>query len=342
MIRLPCYLTEKSKLLFPKPCNYSIIDDSGFVPINTYVTDGDIIIGKTIPIRSNSEYKYRDSSISIRYNEEGYIDDNYINTNADGYKFCKVRIRSIRIPMIGDKFSSRHGQKGTVGMIYPEEDMPFTKDGIKPDIIINPHAVPSRMTIAQLVECILGKTCATLGCVGDATAFNKVNVHNITKILETQGFEGTGNEVLYNGFNGEQMKTSIFFGPTYYQKLKHMSRDKIHSRAGGPVVSMTRQPAEGRSSHGGLRFGEMERDCMIAHGSAMFLKERLLDVSDKYCIYVCKLCGLIATSNPVKGVYECKKCNNYGDFSKCYLPYACKLLFQELQCMSIYPRIQLE
>ena len=333
---------DVSKLLFPKPCNYSILDDNGFVPKNTYVTDGDIIIGKTIPIKSNSEYKYRDSSVAIKYSEEGYIDNHYINTNSDGYKFCKVKIRSIRIPMIGDKFSSRHGQKGTVGMIYPEEDMPFSKDGIKPDIIINPHAVPSRMTIAQLVECILGKSCTKLGCVGDATAFNKISVENVSKILESQGFEGNGNEVLYNGINGEQIKTSIFMGPTFYQKLKHMSRDKIHSRSAGPVVSMTRQPAEGRSSHGGLRFGEMERDCMIAHGAASFLKERLLDVSDKYGIYICKLCGLIATSNPSKQLYECKNCNNYSDFSKVYIPYACKLLFQELQCMSIYPRIQLK
>ena len=131
-------------------------------------------------------------------------------------------------------------------------------------------------------------------------------------------------------------------GPTYYQKLKHMSRDKVHSRSGGPVVSMTRQPSEGRSSHGGLRFGEMERDCMIAHGSSYFLKERLLDVSDKYGVYICKKCGLIATANPTNKLYECKKCDNYGDFAKCYIPYACKLLFQELQTMSIYPRIQLE
>ena len=330
------------QLLYPKPCNYSKLDDNGFVPKNTYVTDGDIIIGKVIPIKGHKEYKYRDSSVNIRYSEEGYIDDKYVNTNSEGYKFCKVKIRSIRIPTIGDKLSSRHGQKGTIGMVYPQEDMPFSKNGITPDIIINPHAIPSRMTIAQLVECILGKSCASLGCLGDATAFNRINVESITKILQTQGFEGKGNEVLYSGFNGEQMKTSIFMGPTYYQKLKHMSCDKIHSRSGGPVVSMTRQPSEGRSSHGGLRFGEMERDCMIAHGASAFLKERLMDVSDKYSVYICNQCGLIANANTQKQSYECKKCNNYGDFYKCYLPYSCKLLFQELQCMSIYPRIMLK
>jgi DNA-directed RNA polymerase II subunit RPB2 len=333
---------QLDKLLFPKPCNYDKLNDDGFIDKNTYVSDGDIIVGKVIPIKGNKEYNYRDASTNIRTNEEGYIDSNYISTNADGYKFSKVRIRSIRIPNIGDKFSSRHGQKGTIGMIYPEEDMPFTKDGIKPDLIMNPHAVPSRMTIAQLIECILGKTCAELGCLGDATAFNRVNVNEISKILENQGFEGKGNEVLYSGFNGEQLKTSIFFGPTYYQKLKHMSGDKIHSRSSGPIVSMTRQPAEGRSSHGGLRFGEMERDCMISHGTSSFVRERLMDVSDKYCMYICNRCGLSSTSNPDKQLYECKKCNNYGDFSKSYIPYSCKLLFQELQCMSIYPRIKFE
>ena len=330
------------KLLYPKPCNYDKLGEDGFVPKNTYVTDGDVIIGKVIPIKANKQYNYKDSSVNIRYSEEGYIDDKYINTNSEGYKFCKVRIRSIRKPTIGDKLSSRHGQKGTIGMVYPQEDMPFSKDGITPDIIINPHAVPSRMTIAQLVECILGKSCAELGCVGDATAFNRINVNNISNILEEQGFEGNGNEVLYSGLNGEQLKTSIFMGPTYYQKLKHMSCDKVHSRAGGPVVSMTRQPSEGRSSHGGLRFGEMERDCMIAHGASSFLKERLMDVSDKYSVYVCNLCGLVASADTKKNMYSCKKCDNYGDFSKCYIPYSCKLLFQELQCMSIYPRIQLK
>ena len=330
---------DTSKLLFPKPCDYSKLCNDGFVPKNTFVSNGDIIIGKVMPLKNNPEYKYRDSSINIRNNEEGYIDDNYIDTNGDGYKFSKVRIRSIRIPNIGDKFSSRHGQKGTMGMIYREEDMPFTKDGIKPDIIMNPHAVPSRMTIAQLLECILGKTCSMKGNLGDGTAFNRIDVHDIAEVLEENGYQGHGNEVLYSGFNGEQIKTSIFIGPTYYQKLKHMSSDKIHSRSGGPVVSMTRQPAEGRSSHGGLRFGEMERDCMIAHGASSFLKERLMEVSDKYTVFICEKCGIISTGNPNKQLYECKKCNNYSNFSQVYIPYSCKLLIQELQCMSIMPRM---
>ena len=227
-------------------------------------------------------------------------------------------------------------------MIYNQCDMPFSENGIVPDIIINPHAVPSRMTIAQLIECILGKACSMLGYEGDGTGFNQTVVEDIIRVLESCGHEGMGNEVMYNGLTGEQMHTQIFMGPTYYQRLKHMSADKIHSRSSGPVVSMTRQPAEGRASHGGLRFGEMERDCMIAHGSASMLKERLLDVSDKYGVYICNHCKTLTSGNEDKDIYECKSCQNLGDFTKCYIPYSCKLLFQELMTMSMGPRLLTE
>ena len=330
---------EKDKLLYPKPANYDKLEQNGFIKPNTHVNSDDIIIGKIIPMKNNPTYKYRDCSTTIRTNEKGVIDHNYIDTNGDGYRFCNIRMRTTKIPQIGDKFSSRHGQKGTVGMTYLHEDMPYSKNGVVPDIIINPHAIPSRMTIAQLIECILGKSCVELGYCGDGTGFNGTKIEDVIAILESCGHEGTGNEVLYNGISGEQMKTSIFMGPTYYQRLKHMSADKVHSRASGPIVSMTRQPAEGRISHGGLRFGEMERDCMIAHGSASFLKERLMDVSDKYSVFICNECNMIATGNPHKNIYECKKCRNYGNFTKVYIPYACKLLLQELTTMSIGPRI---
>jgi DNA-directed RNA polymerase II subunit RPB2 len=328
-----------SELLFPKPCNYSKLEKDGFVKKDTKIENNDIIIGKVMPVKNNKDYKFRDSSTQIKNNETGYIDSNYVSINSEGYRFCKVKIRSPRTPEIGDKFSSRHGQKGTVGMTYPHEDMPFTKDGIVPDIIINPHAVPSRMTIAQLIECIMGKSCSLLGYEGDGTGFNNTNIEDVIKVLESQGFDGRGNEVLYGGINGEQMKTTIFMGPTYYQRLKHMSGDKVHSRASGPIVAMTRQPSEGRANHGGLRFGEMERDCMISHGSSYFLKERLIDVSDKYTVYICNKCNLIITGNKEETIYECKKCRNYSNFTKIYIPYACKLLFQELMCMSIGPRM---
>ena len=332
---------ELDNVLFPKHKNYEKLNQNGFVDKNEYVTDNDIIIGKIMPIKGNA-YKYRDTSINVKNNEDGYVDKNYINTNGDGFKFCKVRIRSTRIPEIGDKFSSRHGQKGTCGMIYDQCDMPFTKDGIVPDIIVNPHAIPSRMTIAQLLECILGKTVVNYGYNGDSTVFQDTNINDIGKSLESLGFEKNGNEVMYSGITGEQLKTSIFIGPTYYQRLKHMSGDKVHSRSSGPVVSMTRQPAEGRSSHGGLRFGEMERDCMIAHGSSGFLKERLIDVSDKFTVYICNECGSFATATPKLNEYKCNHCNNYSVFSKINIPYAGKLLFQELQSMSIMPRFKIK
>jgi DNA-directed RNA polymerase II subunit RPB2 len=330
---------DKDRLLFPKPCNYDKLTENGTVEPNTYVSSDDIIIGKTMPLsEKKKDYLYRDSSTSPRSNESGFIDDNLFGINNDGFRFCNTRLRKTKIPQIGDKFSSRHGQKGTCGMVYLQEDMPRTKEGIVPDIIMNPHAVPSRMTIAQLLECILAKTCCQHGYDGDGTGFNQTDVKDIIRSLESGGYEGTGNEVLYDGFTGEQLKTSIYIGPTYYQRLKHMSADKIHSRANGPVVSMTRQPAEGRMSHGGLRFGEMERDCMIAHGASYFLKERLMDVSDKYSVYICNDCKMICTGNNKENIYECKKCSNYGDFTKIYIPYACKLLFQELMAMSIGPR----
>ena len=330
---------DMNKLLHPKPCNYDKLNENGLVDKNTYVSSDDIIIGKTTPLmEKNKDYGYRDSSTAPRSNESGFIDDNMIGINNDGFRFCNTRIRKSKISQIGDKFSSRHGQKGTVGMVYRQEDMPRTKDGIVPDIIMNPHAVPSRMTIAQLLECILGKACTNYGYDGDGTGFNDTDVKDVIHTLEESGYEGTGNEVLYNGFSGEQLKTSIYIGPTYYQRLKHMSSDKIHSRASGPVVSMTRQPAEGRLSHGGLRFGEMERDCMIAHGASYFLKERLMDVSDKYSVTICNECKMICSGNHKDNIYECNKCNNYGNFTKIYIPYACKLFLQELMAMSIGPR----
>ena len=326
-----------------KPGVYDKLQENGFVPKNTYVDSNDVIIGKVMPIKNKNKQEkfiYRDISTFLRSNESGFIDEIYTERNGDGNKFCKVRVRTSRTPTIGDKFSSRHGQKGTCGMIVDEQDMPYTKDGIRPDIIVNPHAIPSRMTIAQLIECILGKTCSVVGGYGDGTSFMNTNVENVIRQLELNGLEGNGNEILYNGYSGKQMESKIFMGPTYYQRLKHMVEDKIHSRSTGPMVLLTRQPAEGRARDGGLRFGEMERDCMIAHGSLKFLKERMVDVSDNYRVFVCKKCGLISAVNPERNIYSCESCNNYVDFAEVRIPYACKLLIQELESMSIAPRFQ--
>jgi len=342
---------EEEKFMLPnrtytkgiKSGDYSKLDENGFAKKDSKMEGGDVIIGKVIPIKqtveaSKDRKKFRDNSTILRSNENGFIDNIYKSRNGEGYGFVKVRVRSERIPQIGDKFSSRHGQKGTVGMTYTQEDMPFTKDGISPDLIINPHAIPSRMTIGQLVEAIMGKTGVCLGKFGDSTPFTGLQVNDICELLSSCGFERNANEIMYNGRNGEQLKCSIFIGPTYYQKLKHMVDDKVHSRATGPLVLLTRQPSEGRSRDGGLRFGEMERDCMISHGAAGFLKERLMDVSDNYRVFICKKSGLIAAVNPDKNIYNSFS-ENTTSFSEIRIPYACKLLIQELQTMSISPRL---
>lgn len=325
--------------------NYDKVNAQGVIPENTLVENRDIIISKVLPIKDarndhTKRIKYEDQSrIHRTGGEETYIDKNYIERNGDGYNFCKVRLRTVRKPIIGDKFSSRHGQKGTIGNIIPECDMPFLPSGVKPDIIINPHAIPSRMTIAQLKETVLGKTLLELGLFGDGTSFGKFDIKDICKELQKVGYESNGNELLYNGLTGEQIETSIFVGPVFYQRLKHMVSDKHHSRSIGPMVNLTRQPAEGRSKDGGLRFGEMERDCMCSHGASRFTKERMYDVSDAFRAHVCKRCGLIAAYNDQMHIHYCKTCDNRIDFAYVELPYSCKLMFQELISMNIAPRI---
>ena len=324
--------------------NYDKINKQGVMDENELVEDKDIIIAKVVVIKEHKNdntklIKYEDQSKSHRTDEESYIDKNYIGRNGDGYNFCKVRIRTLRRPNIGDKFSSRHGQKGTIGNILEEEDIPFTKDGLRPDLIINPHAIPSRMTIAQIKETLLGKLLLELGLFGDGTSFGELDMNTLFKELNKCGYESKGNEILYDGKTGGQIETSIFMGPVYYQRLKHMVNDKQHSRCIGPMVNLTRQPAEGRSRDGGLRFGEMERDCMISHGASRFTRERMYDVSDKYSVHVCKKCGLIAIFNDKKHIHLCKNCDNRTEFSYVEIPFSCKLLFQELISMNIVPRI---
>jgi len=324
--------------------NYDKVNDNGVIPENTLVEDRDIIIAKVLPIKENRNnhtkvIKYEDQSRIYRTKEETFIDKNYIERNGDGYNFAKVRLRTVRKPVIGDKFSSRHGQKGTIGNIIPEADMPFTEEGMRPDIIINPHAIPSRMTIGQLKETVLGKVLLELGLFGDGTSFGDFEIKDICKELQKIGYESKGDEILYDGLNGEQIKTSIFIGPAFYQRLKHMVNDKQHSRSIGPMVNLTRQPAEGRSRDGGLRYGEMEKDAMVAHGASKFNKGRLYDASDAFTAHVCKKCGLLAAYNNKEHIHICKTCDNKTDFNKVDLPYACKLLFQELITMNIAPRI---
>jgi intein/homing endonuclease len=258
---------EPNKTKGLKMGNYNKVNSKGVIPENSLVENRDIIIAKVTPIKENRNdhtkvIKYEDQSKIYKTVEETYIDKNYIDRNGEGYNFAKVRLRTVRKPVIGDKFSSRHGQKGTVGNIIPECDMPYTANGLRPDIIINPHAIPSRMTIGQLKETVLGKVLVELGLFGDGTAFGDFDVKDICELLLKAGYEAHGNELLYNGLTGEQVECSVFIGPVFYQRLKHMVNDKAHSRSIGPMVNLTRQPAEGRSRDGGLRFGEMERDCL--------------------------------------------------------------------------------
>jgi len=334
--------------------NYDKLNADGFIPENSLVENRDVIIAKTIPIKENRNdptktVKYEDQSKTFRTTEETYIDKNYTGRNGDGYNFAKVRVRILRKPVFGDKFSSRHGQKGTCGNIIPECDMPFTKNGLRPDIIINPHAIPSRMTIGQLKETILGKVLLELGMFGDGTSFGNLDVKTITNELQKLGYESYGNELMYNGLTGEQIETSIYMGPVFYQRLKHMVNDKQHSRSIGPMVNLTRQPAEGRSRDGGFRIGEMERDVMIAHGMSRFCRERLYDVSDKYSVHVCKKCGMVASYNDGNKnrmyaaadftIHLCKTCDNKTDFARVEIPYAYKLMAQELQTINVVPRL---
>ncbi|EPR80086.1 DNA-directed RNA polymerase II complex subunit Rpb2 [Spraguea lophii 42_110] len=339
---------ERSEVTRMRNINYSKLDEDGLIEPGTRVVGDDVLIGKVVPIldpentdKANPIYIKKDSSTAMRPAETGVV-DTVVLTNREGYKFTKIKVRSCRIPQIGDKFASRHGQKGTIGMTLRQEEMPFTKEGLIPDVIMNPHAFPSRMSIGHLIECLLGKVSALSGEEGDGTPFSDVTVDEISEKLKSYGFHKRGVEVMYNGMTGRKLQAKIFVGPTYYQRLKHMVEDKIHARAKGPVQILTRQPLEGRGRDGGLRFGEMERDCIISHGASLFLKERLCDVSDAYRVAICNICGLLAISNHSKDYYFCKGCNNTTKISIVEVPYAFKLLLQELMAMNIAPRIRPE
>ena len=328
---------------------YGKLDDDGLVAPGTRVSGEDVLIGKTVPMDNNvgqpTKFTKRDVSTCMKASENGIVDNVLVSTTKEGYRFTKVRIRNVRIPQVGDKFASRHGQKGTIGMTYRQEDMPWTAEGIVPDIIVNPHAIPSRMTIAQLIECILGKVTVFQGCEGDATPFTDVTVEDISTRLHAMGYQKHGNEAIYQGHTGRPLCARVFIGPTFYQRLKHLVDDKVHSRARGPVAMLTRQPLEGRSRDGGLRMGEMERDCLITHGCANFMRDRFFCNSDQYRIHICERCGLTAQSNLKKMSYECRTPTCVGRPNKiCQIeiPYACKLLFQEMASMCISTRIYTE
>lgn len=331
---------------------YDKLDEEGFVKVGSYVKTNDVIIGKTVKLKdeiksiTGRRITHSDISVQVKQGDDGYIDKRIPgvgevkNFNADNNPFCKVRIAQLRKPVIGDKLASRHAQKATIGLVLPEEDMPFTDSGLIPDIVMNPHALPSRMTVGQFLECIFGKAACLQAEVKDATPFTHFNREEIGDVLESFGFERNGEEVMYNGYTGEMLNTTIFIGPVYYQRLKHMVKDKIHARATGRVNNLTKQSVEGRNQGGGLRLGEMERDVFISHGMPCFLKERFWDSSDGFRVFVGNESETMVVGNPNKDLYMYdNKMLNPEDVSEVQMPYAMKLLWQELTSMGIDFRI---
>jgi DNA-directed RNA polymerase II subunit RPB2 len=345
---------DPNKVIGIRHGSYDKLNPSGFVPEETVINNGDIILAKIKPIqqdiKTNSEKAFKDDSEVYKSHAPGVVDRIYTKIyNQDMFETRKMLVRAERIPHIGDKFCSRHGQKGTCGILLKASDMPHTRNGIRPDIIVNPNAIPSRMTIGQLIESLLGKKCALKREEADGTPFEPRNIDKVREELKELGYDEDGREYLYNGMTGERMEVRIFIGPTFYQRLKHMVQDKIHSRSRGPTTTLTRQAPEGRSRDGGLRLGEMERDAVAAHGLSKFLKERLLDNSDAYSTYVCGECGLFAQRANRRNnkkfptaddVYFCPQCDNYNNIHKVRIPYAFKLMIQELMSMCIAPRIR--
>ncbi len=327
--------------------SYANLAEDGIINPETEVGGNEVLIGKVSPLRFFGPMESfmletenrRETSITTRPNEKGIVDKVLVSQNADGNKIVKVTIREERIPELGDKFASRHGQKGVIGLIVPEEDMPFTKDGVIPDIIINPHALPSRMTVAQLLELMAGKVSALAGEKMDGTAFDATPEEKLKKVLKEFGFRSDGKERMYDGKTGKPLKASVFIGNCYYQKLHHMVAGKMHARGRGPVTLLTRQPTEGRAKEGGLRLGEMEKDCLLGHGASLLLKERFS--ADQVKVPVCNRCGLIAIEDHTKGRTYCPVCKK-SDTTKVSLSYAFKLLLDEMKCMILYPKLEVK
>jgi DNA-directed RNA polymerase subunit B len=326
---------------------YRLLEEDGVIATESTVQGGDILIGKTSPPRFMEEYREfevkgpyrRDTSIGVRPSENGVVDTVVMTQSHDGGRMYKIRVRDVRIPEIGDKFASRHGQKGVIGLLVNHEDLPYTADGVVPDVMINPHAFPSRMTVGMFLESVTGKAAALRGSKMDGSAFVGEKLEDVKGVLETAGFKYSGKEVMYDGRTGKAFSVDVFVGVVYYQKLHHMVADKIHARARGQVQMLTKQPTEGRARGGGLRFGEMERDCLIAYGASMMLKDRLLEESDKAEIYICERCGLVSYYDIKQRRFVCRVCGDKAKVTSISVAYAFKLLLQEMMSLDVAPRL---
>jgi len=331
---------------------YAKLSDDGIVEPETKVDEGDVLIGKVAPPRfleenlgaTGLEEKIRDDSTALKAGEYGVVDSVVISETTGKTKIVKVRVRSLRIPEKGDKFASRHGQKGVVALVVPPEDMPFTKDGIVPDLLLNPHSIPSRLTFGHLLEELAGKAAAFTGKQIDGTPFAEQGdkrLEEYAKIIEQHGFARYGEEILYDGITGEPFKSELFIGIAYYNRLYHMVSNKLQVRSRGPVQILTHQPTEGKARQGGLRFGEMERDVLVGYGASLLLKERLLDQSDKTRVLVCKECGNIGYHDYIKKVDVCPICGS-NNLEEVEISYAFKLLLDEIKSLHIFPKIKLK
>jgi DNA-directed RNA polymerase subunit B len=352
---------QKDKLEIPPdfvqgylgPDAYASLDEDGLITPETVVNGDSVLVGKTSPPRFLKEVtaleveseRRRESSVTVRSNEAGIVDTVMLSETTASHKLIKVRVRRPCVPEIGDKFASRFGQKGVVALLANPEDLPFTKDGIVPDLIINPHAIPGRMTAGHLLEMLSGKAAALSGQGVDGSAFSWMNKNaksgreDFEKVLKKHGFKYSGEEVLYDGETGRPMHAHIFMGVIYYQRLHHLVSLKLHARSRGPVQMLTHQPTEGRAREGGLRIGEMERDCFIGYGAAALLKERMIDSSDKTVELVCNACGSLAVHDKIKNKRYCPVCQG-TDIDEVEMSYAFKLLLDEMKSIGIFPKLR--